>query len=134
LAHGFTMPGREMDCKSLTGGAYAGLDPHGRCADDSILMTTALATLRRLASCLGPVLGLALACSLVTVAFHHHDEHAAGHACAVCSAGHAPAITPAASTGSPAPAPRPECIARTPAWIAPQACVAATAARAPPAA
>jgi hypothetical protein len=97
-------------------------------------VTTALVTLRRLSGLLSPVLGLALACSLVVTAFHHHEEGAARHACVVCSAGHAPAVTPTASTGSPVPAPRAERIARTPAWIAPQACVPAIAARGPPSA
>ena len=107
-----------------------------RAADVPMILavTTALATLRRLAGGLSPLLGLALACSLVVIAFHHHDESAGRHACVVCSAGHAPAVTPAASAGSPAPAPRAERIIHAPAWIAPQARVLAIAARAPPAA
>jgi hypothetical protein len=95
-------------------------------------VTTALATLRRLAGLVSPVLGLALACSLGVIAFHHHDENPAGHACAVCSAGHAPAVTPASSTGSPAPAPPAKRVAASPGWIVPQARVAAVAARGPP--
>lgn len=95
-------------------------------------MTITLVTLRRLAGCVSPLLGLALACSLVVMAFHHHDGNAAGHACAVCSASHVPAVTPATSAGSPAPAPRAERVPALPAWNAPQALVAAVAARGPP--
>jgi len=97
-------------------------------------VTTALSALRRLAGCMSPLLGLVLACALVVTAFHHHDENLARHACVVCSAGHAPAITPTAATVSPAPAPRAERIIHAPAWTAPQARVLAIAARAPPAA
>ena len=97
-------------------------------------MTTALSSARRLAGGLSPLLGLVLACSLVVTAFHHHDETVARHACVVCSAGHAPAVTPSAATGSPTPAPCAERIIHAPAWIAPQPCVLAIAARAPPAA
>jgi hypothetical protein len=97
-------------------------------------VTTALATLRRLAGLVSPVLGLALACSLVVIAFHHHDENPAGHDCAVCSAGHAPAVTPASSTRAPVPAPPAERVAASLAWIPLQARVAAVAARGPPAA
>ena len=126
------MPGRVMDCKGMTGGSRSRLDPGPRCADDSIVVTTALATLRRLTGLLSPVLGLVLMCSLVAVAFHHHNERAAGHACVVCSAGHAPAVTPMASSGSPVPAPRAERVVASPARTAPQAWVAAPAARGPP--
>jgi hypothetical protein len=97
-------------------------------------MTTVLATQRRLARLLGPVLGLVLATSLVVTAFHHHAESATGHACVVCSVGHAPAITTVTATGTSAPAPRAERVDAPRAQLPPAPRIAAIAARAPPSA
>ena len=95
-------------------------------------MTIVLATQRRSARLLGPVLGLLLASSLVVTALHHHGESAPGHACAVCNVGHAPAVTTVTATGASALAPRAERVGAPRAELPPSPRIAAIAARAPP--
>jgi hypothetical protein len=97
-------------------------------------MNTVLATQRRLARHLGPVLGLLLASSLVVSALHHHEGSTSGHACAVCSVGHAPAVTTVTATGTAALAPSAERVVVRRTELPPPARLAAIAARAPPSA
>lgn len=97
-------------------------------------MNTVLATQRRIARLLGPVLGLLLASSLVVTALHHHAETSSGHACAVCNVGHAPAVTTMTATGPSAPAPCAERVVAHRTELPPPARIAAIAARAPPSA
>ncbi len=64
-------------------------------------MTSPTASNRRLVHRLAPVLGLLLLVALFAGGAHHHDD-GREHFCAVCTAGHAPAlaadITAAAAT------------------------------------
>lgn len=95
-------------------------------------MTNALAHLRRLAGILGPTLGIVLVCSLVVAGVHHHTGSSEGHACAVCTASHAPAVTTVAAAGSPTPALLPGRVDAPRAELPLQVRVVAIAARAPP--
>ena len=93
---------------------------------------TALANLRRHSRFLGPALTLVLVLSGVVGALHHHEASAAGHACAVCTASNAPAVTTLPTAGSPAPSLLPGRVDAPRAELPPQIRVVAIAARAPP--
>ncbi len=95
-------------------------------------MTTALTNLRRLAGILGPALGIVWLCSLVAVGVHHHAGSTEGHACAVCTASHAPAVTTVAAARPSAPAPLRERVASPLAQQPPQIRPVAVATRGPP--
>ena len=95
-------------------------------------MMTALANLRRHSRFLGPALGLILVLSTVGVALHHHDAGSTTHACAVCTASHAPAVTALPAAGSPAPSLLPGRVDAPRVELPPQIRVVAIAARAPP--
>ncbi len=50
-------------------------------------------SIRRSAAGLAPLAGLVLLLALVSGGLHHHADGALSHACAVCTASHAPAVT-----------------------------------------
>lgn len=75
--------------------------------------------------------GLLLLFGLVLSEFHHHAEASPSHPCAVCTAGHAPAVAATAVVES-APARCFERVSVTPALAPRPAAAAAPSSRAPP--
>lgn len=87
---------------------------------------------RRLVRTLVPVVGILLAISTLAIAVHHHDGAARHDHCAVCTAGHAQAISTGTVRAPAAPALRSTRLA-LPACPAPPCPVATTSrGRAPP--
>jgi hypothetical protein len=95
-------------------------------------MTTVTATRRRIRAFPSITLCVVLLFSGVVGALHHHGESAAGHACAVCTASHAPAVPTVAVAGSTTPALLPGRVDAPRAELPPQIRAVAIAARAPP--
>jgi hypothetical protein len=94
-------------------------------------MTTVTAT-RRPGILPSITLCVMLLLSGVVGALHHHGESAAGHACAVCTASHAPAVPTVAAASSSTPALLPGRVEAPRAELPPAFRVVAIAARAPP--
>ena len=68
------------------------------------IMQATLSPFHRMKRWLGPILGLVLACSTVTLALHRHADGEAHHLCVVCTASHMPAVASATvPTGPTAP-------------------------------
>ena len=95
-------------------------------------MTIVIAALRRSCGFLSIALSLVLMLSGFVGALHHHGESAAGHACAICTASHAPAITTMTAAGSSAPILLPGRVDAPRSELPLQVRVVAIAARAPP--
>ena len=121
-----------MDCKAVTCGARSTLDADAAPAHHHPAMATVTASLRRSSGLLSIALSFLLVLTGVVGALHHHGDSAAGHACAVCTASHAPAVTTLPAAGSPTPSLLPGRVDASRAEHPPQIRVVAIAARAPP--